>query len=237
MQLRLLLVLVICALLAGCISKPVPSPDFPEGAWNDYNQAVDPYILWTGDTLDIAVTTAPELSRQGVVIAPDGSVQIPFIGRLQAAGRTVNSLQGVISLGLQSELRDPRVFVAATDFGSQQIFVNGQVNQPGIYQLPGQIGPLQAIAMAGGTLGSANTKQVILMRRLPGGEVKSAVYNIKKGVLDPRAADWGPLQRFDVIHVNATWIAQQNQFVQEYIRNALPVDFSLVFDLANSGIL
>jgi len=195
------------------------------------------WLYCSGDTLDISVTTAPELSRQAVIIAPDGRVQMPFIGAVQAAGRTVEDLQAVISEGLSSELRDPRVFVAATNFGSQQIFVNGQVNQPGIYQLPGQIGPLQAIAMAGGTLGSANTKQVILMRRLPGGEVKSAVYNIKKGVLDPRIADWGPLQRFDVIHVNATWIAQQNQFVQEYIRNALPVDFSLVFDLANSSIL
>lgn len=237
MRLHIPLFMALFALLSGCIAQPKPSPDFPVGQWQTQAATDNTYMLWSGDTLDISVTTAPELSRQAVIIGPDGRVQMPLIGAVQAAGRTVEDLQATISEGLSSELRDPRVFVAATNFGSQQVFVNGQVNQPGIYQLPGQIGPLQAIAMAGGTLGSANTKQVILMRRLPGGEVKSAVYNIKKGVLDPRIVDWGPLQRFDVIHVNATWIAQQNQFVQEYIRNALPVDFSLVFDLANSSIL
>lgn len=223
-------------LLGGCMTQPKPSPDFPEGAWQNQSAQDEPYLLWTGDTLDIAVTTAPELSRLAVIIAPDGRVQMPFIGSVQAAGLTVEDLQTSISNGLSSELRDPRVFVAATTYGSQQIFVNGLVNNPGIFPLPGQIGPLQAIAMAGGLNTSANSKQVILIRRLPGGEVKSAVYNIKKGILDPRAADWGPLQRFDVIHVNATWIAQQNQFVQEYLRNTLPVDFTLFFDVAGSGL-
>jgi len=233
----ILLNLALGTLLGGCIAQPKPSPDFPVGQWQTLSALDEPYLLWSGDTLDISVTTAPELSRQAVIIAPDGRVQMPLIGTIQAAGRTVEDLQTTISEGLSSELRDPRVFVAATNFGSQQIFVSGQVNQPGIYPLPGQIGPLQAIAMAGGALSTANTKQVILMRRLPGGEVKSAVYNIKKGVLDPRAAEWGPVQRFDVIHINATLIAQQNQFVQEYIRNALPVDFTLFFDLAGSSIL
>lgn len=237
MRLHISLFLAFSALLlGGCATQPKPSPDFPAGAWQNQSAQDEPYLLWTGDTLDIAVTTAPELSRLAVIIAPDGRVQMPFIGSVQAAGLSVEDLQESISDGLRSELRDPRVFVAATTYGSQQIFVNGLVNNPGIFQLPGQIGPLQAIAMAGGLNTSANSKQVILMRRLPGGEVKSAVYNIKRGILDPRAADWGPLQRFDVIHVNATWIAQQNQFVQEYLRNTLPVDFTLFFDVAGSGL-
>lgn len=236
MHLRLPLFLIAVLLFGGCASKPVPSEDFPEETWQSQAAFDAPYLLWTGDTLDISVTTAPELSRTAVIIAPDGRVQMPFVGSIQAAGRTVEDVQASISETLRTELRDPRVFVAATAFDSQQIFVNGLVNQPGIYPLPGQIGLLQAIAMAGGLDRSANSKQIILLRRLPGGELKSAVYNIKDGILDPRAADWGPLQRFDVIHVNATWISKQNQFVEQYIRNALPVDFTLFFDVAGSGL-
>lgn len=236
MRFHIPLIIALSALVASCVSKPVPSPDFPVGAWQDYSQVADPYILWMGDTLDIAVTTAPELSREEVLIAPDGSVQMPFIGSIQAAGRTIESLQSEISQGLSSELRDPRVFVAATDFGSQQIFVSGQVDQPGIFPLPGQIGPLQAITMAGGFIAESNAKQVIIMRRLPGGEVKSAVYNIKDGITDPRVATWGPLQRFDIVHVSPKWIAVENQFVEQYFRNALPVDFSLFFDVTGGGL-
>lgn len=236
MRRNLAFFLIVSVLFAGCVSKPVPSEDFPEVSWQNYDGLSAPYLLWTGDTLDISVTTAPELSRTDVIVAPDGRVQIPFIGSIQAAGLTVEDLERAISAGLSSELRDPRVFVAATDYGSQQIFVSGQVAQPGIFPLPGQIGPLQAITMAGGFTNTANAKQVIIMRRIPGGEIKSAVYNIKKGIVDPRLATWGPLQRFDIVHVSPTWIAVENLFVEQYFRNALPVDFSLFFDVTGGGL-
>jgi len=222
--------------LSSCVAKPVPSPDFPTGTWHSQTPADAPYLLWSGDTLDISVTTAPELSRADVIIAPDGRVQMPLIGSIQAAGQTIEGLQTTISSSLSSELRDPRVFVAATAYGSQQIFVSGQVAQPGVFPLPGQIGPLQAITIAGGFTNTANAKQVIIMRRLPGGEMKSAVYNIKKGIVDPRVATWGPLQRFDIVHVSPTWIAVENLFVEQYFRNSLPVDFSLFFDVTGGGL-
>lgn len=233
---HLLIIQALCLSVVSCTSKPVQSPDFPIGNWQSQTASDDPYLLWMGDTLDIAVTTAPELSRLAVIIGPDGRVQMPFIGSVQAAGQTIESLQTTISQGLSNELRDPRVFVAATAFGSQQIFVSGQVAQPGLLALPGQIDPLQAITMAGGFTATANPKQVIIMRRLPGGEMKSAIYNIKNGIIDPRAATWGPLQRFDIVHVSPTWIAVENQFITQYFRNALPVDFSLFFDVTGGGL-
>ena len=236
MRLHISLFIALSTLLGSCVATPVPSPDFPENTWQDYSQTVDPYILWTGDTLDISVSTAPELSRADVIIAPDGKVQIPFVGTVQAAGRTVDGLQAEITEGLRGELRDPRVFVAATEFASQQVFISGQVAQPGIQPLPGQIGPLQAITMAGGFTNAANPEQVIIMRRLPNGEMKSAIYNIKDGITDPRIATWGPLQRFDIIHVSPKWIAVENLFVEQYFRNSLPVDFSLFFDVTGGGL-
>ena len=233
---RILVPVMVGLIISACASKPQPSPDFPNVAWQSQSVVNDPYILWSGDTLDISVTTAPELSREEVIIAPDGRLQMPIVGSVVAAGRTVDALQADLSNLLSSELRDPRVFVAATEYGSQQVFVNGQVANPGIFPIPGQIGPLQAITMAGGLTLTADAKQVIVMRRLPGGEVKSAVYNIKKGIIDPTAATWGPLQRFDIVHVSPTWIARENLFVEQYIRNALPLDFSLFFDITGAGL-
>ncbi len=224
------------ALLIGCASNPVASPDFPVSEWQSYSGLDAPYILWTGDTLDVDVATAPELSRQAVIIAPDGRISMPLIGSVQAAGRSADEVQDSLMAALSSQLRDPRLTVSATAFGSQRVFVGGQVSTPSIIDLPGQIGPLQAIIMAGGFTPEANAKQVLLMRRIPGGEVKTAIFNIKDGLLDPAAATWGPLQRFDIVYVSPKWIAEQNLFIQQYIRNALPVDFSLVFDLASAGL-
>lgn len=223
-------------LIVGCASQQIVSPDFPEGEWQTFSGLDAPYILWSGDTLDVDVATAPELSRQALLIGPDGRISMPLIGQIQAAGRSAEQVRASLMTEFSSQLRDPRLTVSATAFGSQRVFVGGQVTTPSIIDLPGQIGPLQAIIMAGGFTPEANAKQVLLMRRIPGGEVKSAIFNIKDGLLDPAAANWGPLQRFDVVYVSPTWIAKENLFVQQYIRNALPVDFSLVFDLASSGL-
>jgi len=223
------------AAICGCSSKQVTSPDFPQSQWQSYAGTDASYILWTGDTLDVDVATAPELSRQALLIGPDGRISMPLVGPIQAAGRSADQVRNSLMTALESQLRDPRLTVSATAFGSQRVFVGGQVTTPGIIDLPGQIGPLQAIIMAGGFTPEANAKQVLLMRRIPGGEVKSALFNIKGGLLDPAAANWGPLQRFDVVYVSPTWIAKENLFVQQYIRNALPVDFGLVFDLASAG--
>lgn len=225
-----------CLFLGSCMNKPVPSPDFPVSTWQTQQVSDPQYTLWTGDTIEISVHTAPELSRDDVIIAPDGRVRLQYAGSVQAAGQTIEALEASLTEALASELRDPRVFVAATAFGSQQIFVSGEVTTPGIVPLPGQIGPIEAISMAGGFTPAANVKQVILMRRLPGGEVRSAIYDVKRGVLDPRAVNWGPLQRFDVVHVSRSWIAEENLFVQQYIRDALPVDFTLFFDVAGGGL-
>jgi polysaccharide export outer membrane protein len=224
------------AALASCASKQVTSPDFPSSAWQSYAGSDAPYILWTGDTLDVDVVTAPELSRQALLIGPDGRISMPLVGPIQAAGRSADEVRNSLMTALGSQLRDPRLTVSATAFGSQRIFVGGQVATPGIIDLPGQIGPLQAIIMAGGLTPEADAKEVLLMRRLPGGEVKSATFNIKAGLLDPAAANWGPLQRFDIVYVSPTWIAKENLFVRQYIRNALPVDFSLFFDVTGGGL-
>ncbi|MEO9969080.1 MAG: polysaccharide biosynthesis/export family protein [Hyphomonadaceae bacterium] len=228
--------LALSLLLMGCAEQPKTSPDFPTAAWQGYDGLDAPYILWTGDTLDVDVATAPELSREDLIIAPDGRISMPLIGSVRAAGRSAEQVRDELMHAMSSQLLDPRLTVSATAFGSQRVFVGGQVDTPGIIDLPGQIGPFQAIIMAGGLTSEANAKQVLLMRRIPGGEVKTAIYNIHEGILDPAAAQWGPLQRFDIVYVSTKWIAKENLFVQQYIRNALPVDFSLVFDLASSGL-
>ena len=132
---------------------------------------------------------------------------------------------------MATELNDPDVDVLLTGTASQRIFVGGDVAAPGMFDMPGQIDPLQAIIMAGGVTETGNARTVVLMRRMPGGEVKSAVFDLKAGVYDPNLADWSPLRRFDVVYVTRKRIADQNLFVRQYIRDALPIDFSLFYDI------
>lgn len=219
------------ALLAACTTAPTPSPDFPETPWQKAARTDAEYLLAPGDELELTVYSAPELSRT-VSVAPDGRVRLPLIAPIFAAGRTPDQLAAHVRAAYESELRSPDLDVLVTNYASQQVFVGGEVNTPGLFDLPGQIDPLQAIILAGGRTDRAHGREAFIMRRQPGGEVRTAVFDINAGLSDPALATWGPLQRFDVVYVPRSRIANQNLFIQQYIRQALPIEFSLFYDIS-----
>ena len=231
---RLLLLVAALLTLSGCTSDPVSSEDFPQSHWMKSDGYDDRYLLAPGDTIEVSVLYAPELSRT-VVVAPDGRVRIPYSGPIAATGRTVDEVRLAFNKALGRELKNPEVEVIATEFASQRIFVGGEVQAPSLYDLPGQIGPLQAIVMAGGFTNEARQNAVVLMRRLPGGEIRSEVIDIRSGVFDAQLADWGPLRRFDIIYVPKSKIAEENLFVLQWFRAALPVEFRAFYDVRNEN--
>lgn len=220
--------------LNACALDPQTSAEFPVDTWR-LDDGRDPvYRLAPGDTVEVTVYSAPELSRT-VEIAPDGRIRLPLAGPVPAAARTPQQLRKAIASALSQELKEPDLDVLVTGFSSQQVFVGGEVASPGLIDLPGQIGPLQAIIMAGGMTDAAREREVLLMRRLPGGEVRSALVNLRAGLEDPALAGWLPLRRYDVVYVPRTRIAEQNRFIQRYVRNALPIQFSLFYDIAGDN--
>jgi len=234
-MIRLLCLALLPVMIAGCQSSaPVESSTFPQKEWRHEDGADAFYLLAPGDQLDIIVHTAPELSRV-VTVGPDGRFRMPYSGPIVAAARTVDEVRDGVQFAMAQELNDPDIDVLLTGTASQRVFVGGEVANPGMFEMPGLIDPLQAIIMAGGVTETGRVRTVVLMRRMPGGEVKSAVFDLKAGIYDPSLADWAPLRRFDVIYVTRKPIADQNLFVRQYIRNALPIDFSLFYDIAGTN--
>lgn len=223
------------ALLTGCSTPPPNVTEaFPAGQWASASLEDPAYLLAPGDRIEVIVHTAPELSRE-LVIAPDGRIRMPLAGTVMAMALTPEELGAILQNLLSNELIDPDLEVVTTAFASQKVFVGGEVRAPGMFDLPGQIDPLQAIVMAGGLTRDAQPRDVLLMRRLPGGEIASALIDVRAGFSDPALASWLPLRRFDVVYVPRTRISQQGQFVQQYIRTALPVPFLLFYDVSASG--
>ncbi|MCF6329134.1 MAG: polysaccharide export protein [Henriciella sp.] len=232
---RVSLYLVSAMMLVACSTKdPGPSQFFSEMEWRHEDGRDATYLLAPGDELDIIVHTAPELSRT-VIIGPDGRFRMPYSGPITASARTVENVRTAVQVAMASELKDPDIDVLLTGTSSQRIFVGGEVTSPGMFDLPGLIDPLQAIIMAGGITDAGRSKSVVLMRRMPGGEVRSAIFDIKTGIYDAEFAHWTPLRRFDVIYVPRKPIADQNLFIQQYIRNALPIDFTFYYDVAGAN--
>lgn len=225
--------LLASAALAGCMGDPLPKPskDFAIGAYPSWKAEDASYRFYPGDKFRIDIRTAPELSGEHS-IAPDGRVSLVNIGPVMAAGKTVKELQDAMEEIFGAELIDPSLVITPTGFGSQKIFVGGEVKQPGVFELPGEIDPLQAILLAGGWTDNGKATHVIVMRRVPGGQLLTRVIDVKNGLARQQLYDVGPMKRFDVVYVTRKAIADENLFVKQFIRDALPIDFSLFYDVA-----
>jgi polysaccharide export outer membrane protein len=225
--------LVGLAALSGCMGDPLPvqSPDFPIASYPDWTADDAAYRFYPGDKFRVDVRTAPELSAD-LTIGPDGRVSLPLFGPLMASGQTVRQLQASLEDVYGNELRDPSLVITPTEFGSQKVFVGGEVKDPGVFELPGEIDVLQAILLAGGWTEEGKPTHVIVMRRQPGGAMMTRVVDVRNGLGRAELYDIGPLRRFDVVYVTRKAIADENLFVKQWIRDALPIDFSLFYDVA-----
>jgi len=192
------------------------------------------YTLVAGDQLDIVVSSAPELSRT-LTVGPDGRVVMPMSRPIMAAGRTFGQVQNELTGELAKQLRDPTIAVTPRAYSPEQIFVGGQVGQPGTYTLPGRIGAIEAIFMAGGFGPGAKSKDVAILRRAPNGGMMARSVNIRGGILNIREYnDNLQLRRGDIIYVPRTTLAEVGAFVQA-LRQTLPVDANISYTLGNFG--
>lgn len=229
---RLLYLALIPILAWGCQSKePADTDIFFEQVWPEQFETTALYRLAPGDQLEIIVHTAPELSRT-VTIEPDGRIRMPYSGPVTAASRSVEQVRTSLRAALSSELRNPDIDVLLVKTVPQNIFIGGDVENPGLFELPGLINPLQAIIMAGGVSHRGRSHTVILMRRTETGDVNSAIFNPGSGFYDPTVANWASLRAFDVIYVSRKPISEPNLFARDLVRDALPVDFFLFYGIS-----
>lgn len=144
----------------------------------DYSQEPDPrkseYVLGVSDSLEINVWKNPDLSTR-VTIRPDGTITMPLIGDLDAAGKTPSGLKEAIESKLQAyiKLESTAITIAVTNAASYRFTVSGEVNAPGIFTSSYYVTVAEAVALAGGFTRFAKQERLVLMRRDPKtGEVR-----------------------------------------------------------------
>jgi polysaccharide export outer membrane protein len=129
------------------------------------------YVVGPNDVLTVSVYNQAQLSGKFVVEA-DGTIGYPLLGRVSAGGLTVRAVEEKIHDGLVNRyLKDPQVTVAVDQFRSQQIFVIGEVKQPGTLQFTGSMTLIEALVRAGSTTEHVGTDVVVIR---PSGDASAA---------------------------------------------------------------
>jgi polysaccharide export outer membrane protein len=109
----------------------------------------DEYRIGPSDVIEIYILKVPELSRE-YKVGSDGSIEMPFLGRIDAQNRTSRELATLLVGRLnQGYLVDPQVAVMVKQM-NRRFFVQGAVRSPGVYTLAGRPSLLELISVAGG---------------------------------------------------------------------------------------
>jgi protein involved in polysaccharide export with SLBB domain len=130
------------------------------------------YILSANDQIQIEVFQEDDL-RTSAKISKEGTITFPLLGNVKLAGLTMSQATARLTELLKRDfLVNPRVSMTVVSFSKKRFTVLGQVNSPGIKEMPDQEGLdlLEAIGMAGGYTRIANPGKITIKRREGGSE-------------------------------------------------------------------
>lgn len=213
----MILALASCATVVEYKAPPLPAPEVAPAL---YSPTIDAeYRLQPGDTLAVRSYFDAQLNQEALV-RPDGRISLLLIGELEAAGLTPGELGERVRGPYRRIVGNTDVTVTLVRSSGMSVYLSGEVRSPAVMPLDGDLTLLQAIARSGGTLPSANTSNVLLIRNGVDGALRVAKVDVEK-ILRNESPDVY-LRRRDVVFVPKSEIAQVGQFVDQYINAIVP---------------
>lgn len=160
------------------------------------------YRIQAMDLLKIAFADEKKLSPDPVRVLPDGSVTLVSLDRVVVAGLTITQADSMITAAYSRQYRNPQISVIVMETMGRRLYVLGEVRSPGMVRLPeGGVGPLGAIAMAGGFTDDAATESAVLVRVTSTGYLAQEMDLSRVGDVRSSSLATVQLMPFDVIYV------------------------------------
>jgi polysaccharide export outer membrane protein len=129
------------------------------------------YKLAKYDVLNIVVEgfNGIDVVPKGIIIGPDGYVNLPYVGSIKLAGLTVPEASAMLTKRLGEYVKEPILSVIIASYGPRKVYVMGEVNTPGLYSLTSDyLNIFAAISSAGGIKKKGRPKHIALVRVIDG---------------------------------------------------------------------
>jgi protein involved in polysaccharide export with SLBB domain len=117
------------------------------------------YVLGPGDSLVLNLwgSVSERLDR---TVDRQGQVALPEAGSVSVAGETIARAQEMIQKALAGQFRDVRVEISLARLRTVRVYVVGDVQRPGAYDISSLSTPLNALYAAGGPTGNGSLRTV-----------------------------------------------------------------------------
>ena len=102
---------------------------------------------------------------QMVRVTPEGLISLPAVGSIRAQGLTLQELQQEVNERYREKIEGMEVIPVLAQRASRYVYVMGEVNTPGRFEMVGPTTVLQAMSMAGSWHVGANLRQIVIFRR------------------------------------------------------------------------
>jgi polysaccharide export outer membrane protein len=188
--------LLVIALVASACSSGAPPP-------RNLPPAAPSTTLGPSDLFEVSVVGEKDLPKE-YRIQPDCSIDFPYLDRVtDVCGLEPQQLVDKLRAMLKQKdiLRDPQITLVVKQYASKKVSVIGQVNKPGNVPWTDGLRLFDVISQLGGFTSIADSKNVVLTRRIAGGKTVTVTVNVDS-IGDGTQPDI-PVQAGDTIKVDS----------------------------------
>jgi protein involved in polysaccharide export with SLBB domain len=196
-------------------------------------ETVPEYRLGFGDEVEVKFFNNEQFNEI-IGVRPDGRITLERIGDIYVNGMTPSELDSLVTVTYADIIRDPDVTVFVRKFGSYQVYVLGEVKNPGGYPVERNMTIVQVLAVAGGVPFSGAMGSVMVLRQGRNEEIKAVKLDLNSYLAGGRlrmttiekeieisANDFFILPQ-DIVYVPRTPVASIVEFLEELYRGVLP---------------
>lgn len=165
-----------------------------------------------------------------VVVTPAGKIQLPGLGSVYVQGLTLAEAKLEIDSRYAQTIPGVSVTVDLTQRAPRFVYVLGEAQTPGQFELQGPTTVMQAVALAGGWNIGANLRQVVVFRRGPDWRLMATMVDLRGALYArrPTPADEIWLNDSDIVLIPKTPIQMVDEVIEQYFTRgayaAVPIE-------------
>jgi polysaccharide export outer membrane protein len=161
-----------------------------------------------------AITTAARGQSKIAPVSPDGRISFPVIGAMHVQGFTVAQLEKMINESYAKQVRNLNCTLILLEIHNPKLYVLGEVEKPGAYDIASVPNVLNALTLAGGFKRSGELEEIAVFRNEGLERPIAFKVDIKRALRAGVALTNIRLKPGDIIYVPKTRLDERNDNIE-----------------------